>query len=192
VGFLAADSVFVIGLGPVGLLYAALAKSLGARWVGGSDLSVRRREAGSNFGVDATFAAANPDAIQAAVRAATGGLGVDLSVVAVGAPAAVRLGARLPRRGGTLNLFGLPERDSRLDHDLQDLYLRGIRVLPTYATTEREIADVHHLVATGRLPLEGMVTGRYPLDRVADAFAAAGKAEEELKVVVTGPAMEKP
>ncbi|HEV8049913.1 MAG TPA: alcohol dehydrogenase catalytic domain-containing protein, partial [Thermoplasmata archaeon] len=118
VGFLAADSVFVIGLGPVGLLYAALAKSLGARWVGGSDLSVRRREAGSNFGVDATFAAANPDAIQAAVRAATGGLGVDLSVVAVGAPAAVRLGARLPRRGGTLNLFGLPERDSRLDHDL--------------------------------------------------------------------------
>ncbi|HTT25529.1 MAG TPA: alcohol dehydrogenase catalytic domain-containing protein [Thermoplasmata archaeon] len=190
VGFHAADSVFVIGLGPVGLLYAALAKCLGAWWVGGTDLSARRREAAGAFGVDATFAADQPDGLEAAVREATGGLGVDLAVAAVGAPTAVRLAARLPRRGGTLNLFGLPERGSRLDHDLQDLYLRGIRVFPTYATTERDIADVHQLVTTGRVALGGMVTGRYPLDRIADAFAAAARTDAELKVVVTGPGFD--
>jgi L-iditol 2-dehydrogenase len=188
VGLHPADTVFVIGLGPVGLLYAALARKLGARWVGGTDLSRMRRTAAEQFDVDSTFPAQDPDAVRQAVRDATGGLGVDLAVVAVGAPAAVEFGVELLRRGGTLNLFGLPEPGSRLDHDLQDIYLRGIRVLPTYATTERDIADVHHLVATQRLHLDGLVTGRFPLSDVSEAFEAAAHPEAQLKVIVTGPA----
>lgn len=188
VGFHAADSVFVAGLGPVGLLYAAVAKALGARWVGGSDLSERRRSAAGALGVDRAFDARDAAGIRSAVASATDGSGVDLAVTAVGAPPAARTAAELPRPGGTLNLFGLPEKGSRLDVDLQALYLRGVRVIPTYATTEREIADVHRLVVTGALQLAPLVTGRFPLERVGDAFAAAGRAEEQLKVVVTGPA----
>lgn len=188
VGFHAPDSVFVIGLGPVGLLYAALAKSLGAGWVGGADLSERRRAAARTLGVDAVVDPRSDPGPEALVREATGGSGVDLAVVAVGAPPAVQLGARLSRRGGTLNLFGLPERGSRLGHDLQDLYLRGIRVLPTYATTERDIADVQRMVVSGALKVEGLVTDRVPLEGLRAAFEKAAHPEESLKVIVTGPA----
>lgn len=190
VGLHPADTVFVIGLGPVGILYAALARQLGARWVGGTDLSPMRRTAAERFDVDSTFPAQDQDAVRRAVEDATAGVGVDLVVVAVGAPKAIEFGVELVRRGGTVNLFGLPEPGSRLDHDLQDLYLRGIRVLPTYATTERDIADVHHLVATDRLHLDGLVTGRFPLAELAEAFEAAGRPESQLKVAVTGPAYE--
>ncbi len=92
------------------------------------------------------------------------------------------------RRGGTVNLFGLPEAGSRLDADLQELYLRGVRIIPSYATTERDIAEVHRLVVAGDLALGDLVTHRLPLDSIAEAFALAGRPAEAVKVVVTGPA----
>ncbi len=188
VGFAPGDSVVVLGLGPVGLLYAAIARAQGAGWIGGAELSAKRRDAARGFGVDATFDPLAPDAVRAGVRAATGEVGVDLAVVATGAPQAVALACDLPRRGGTVNLFGLPGAGSRLDTDLQRLYLRGVRVVPTYATTEREIDDVHELVAGGRLDLRSLVSHSFPIAKIEDAFAQAGRADEALKVVVTGPA----
>ena len=124
-------SAFVLGLGPVGLLYARLLRSWGAAWVGGSEVSPLRRAAAERGGIDVTVDPRAPGAVRAAVDRATGGRGVDLAVVAVGHPAVVREATTLVRRGGTVNLFGLPEAGSRLDADLQDLYLRGVRLIPS-------------------------------------------------------------
>ena len=90
--------------------------------------------------------------------------------------------------GGTVNLFGLPEAGSHLDADLQDLYLRGVRIVPSYATTEQDIAEVHRLVTSGKLELADLVTHRIPLARLDEAFRLAGHPDEAVKVVVTGPA----
>jgi L-iditol 2-dehydrogenase len=188
VGFREGDSVFIIGLGPVGLLYARLARAWGAGWVGGAELSERRRRAARDGGADLVVDPTDPDAVEPTVRASTGGRGVDLAVVATGAASAVRIAPRLVRRGGTLNLFGLPEPGSRLEADLQELYLSGIRIIPSYATTEPDIAEVHRRLSSHRLDLSGLVTHRFPLDRIAEAFATAATPEESLKVVVTGPA----
>ncbi|MCI4360616.1 MAG: alcohol dehydrogenase catalytic domain-containing protein, partial [Thermoplasmata archaeon] len=188
VGFHAGDSVFVVGLGPVGLLYARLAHAMGAGWVGGAELSPLRRAAAERGGADLVVDPRNAEDVVRETREATGGRGIDLAVVATGAPPAVALASQLPRRGGTLNLFGLPEAGSRLEADLQQLYLRGIRLVPTYATTERDIADVHALVTSGRLSIGDLVTHRLPLDRIASAFELARRPDEALKVIVTGPA----
>jgi L-iditol 2-dehydrogenase len=188
VGMPARASVFVLGLGPVGLLYARVARALGASWVGGADPAPLRRAAAERGGADVALDARDADAVRAAVRQSTDGGGVDLAVAATGAPSAIALAAALPRRGGTLNLFGVPEAGSRLEADLQELYLRGVRVLPTYATTERDTAEIHGWLAEGRLRLRDLVTHRIPLDRVEDAFRLAARPEEAVKVVVTGPA----
>jgi len=127
-------------------------------------------------------------AVEAAVDGATGGRGVDLAVVATGHPAVVRSATELVRRGGTVNLFGLPEAGSRLDADLQGLYLRGVRLVPTYATTEPDIAEVHRLVLTERLRIHDLVSHHIPLESIGEAFRLAGRPEESVKVAVTGPA----
>ncbi|HYK94123.1 MAG TPA: alcohol dehydrogenase catalytic domain-containing protein [Thermoplasmata archaeon] len=192
VGFQPGDRVFIVGLGPVGLLYARLASAMGAGWVGGAELSPRRRAAAIAGGAACAVDPLDSGAAERAVQAATGGQGVDLAVVATGATAAVRLAAGLARRAGTLNLFGLPEAGSQLPADLQELYLRGVKVVPTYATTERDIRDVHDLLVSGRLDLSGLVTHTIPLASLADAFALAGHPEGALKVAVTGPAFGVP
>ncbi|MGA8302432.1 MAG: alcohol dehydrogenase catalytic domain-containing protein, partial [Thermoplasmata archaeon] len=52
VGLVQGSSVLVLGLGPVGLLYARLARALGAGWVGGSEIAPLRRAAAEHGGVD--------------------------------------------------------------------------------------------------------------------------------------------
>ncbi|MGA7861985.1 MAG: zinc-binding dehydrogenase, partial [Thermoplasmata archaeon] len=122
------------------------------------------------------------------VQLATGGRGVDLAVVATSAASAVPVAFSLVRRGGTVNLFGLPEAGSHLEEDLQELYLRGLKVIPTYATTERDIAEVHALLAAKRLEVRDLVTHRFPLDKLPEAFQLAAQPDKALKVIVTGPA----
>jgi L-iditol 2-dehydrogenase len=187
-GFAPGDSVFVVGLGPVGLLYLRVARALGASWVGGAEISALRRRAAEAGKADLVLDPRDPERVLAEVRASTGPAGVDLSVVATGAPSAVALASRLARRAGTLNLFGLPLKGSHLEMDLQQLYLNGLRVIPTYATTERDVADVHALLVARRLEVADLVTDRVPIERIADAFERAARVDEAIKVVVTGPA----
>jgi len=181
-------TVLVLGLGPVGLLYARLVRALGASWVAGTEISSLRRSAAERGGIDATLDPRDPTAVRAAVDAATHGRGVDLAVVATGHPSVVKSATELVRRGGTVNLFGLPKSGSRLDADLQDLYLRGVRLVPSYATTEPDLLEVHRLVVSGQLSFADLVTHRIPIERIADAFRLAGRPDEAVKVTVTGAA----
>ena len=181
-------SVFVLGLGPVGLLYARLARALGAGWVGGTEVSPLRRAAAERGGIDVTVDPRTSGAARAAVDRATGGRGVDLAVVATGHPAVARDATGLVRRGGTVNLFGLPESGSRLDADLQDLYLRGVRLVPSYATIETDLAEVHRLLVARRLVLNDLVSHEIPLGSIEEAFRLASQPNDAVKVVVTGPA----
>ncbi len=180
--------VVVLGLGPVGLLYARLLRTLGTAWIGGTEISPLRRAAAERGGIDRTVDPRTDGAVEAAVADATGGQGADLVVVATGHPSVVRSATEIVRRGGTVNLFGLPEAGSRLDADLQRLYLRGIRIIPSYATTEADIAEVHRLVATGALVLSDLVTHHFPIGEIGAAFGLAARPSEAIKVVVTGPA----
>ncbi|HEV8050349.1 MAG TPA: alcohol dehydrogenase catalytic domain-containing protein [Thermoplasmata archaeon] len=192
VDFRAGDSVFVVGLGPVGILYGLVAKAIGASWVGGAEVSAFRRAAAVRAGFAAVVDPRDAPAVDRLVHPATGGRGVDLAVAATGAPPAIALAARLARRAGTLNIFGLPGAGRALDADLQELYLRGVRVIPSYATTEREIPEVQALLVHRRLDVTGLVTHTVPLPRLPEAFALAGRPEEAVKVAVTGPAYAAP
>jgi L-iditol 2-dehydrogenase len=188
VGLPARSTVVVLGLGPVGILYARLARTLGARWVGGTELSERRREVAVRGGLDEAIDPRRPDELRSAVERATGGQGVDLAVAATGHPSVLTTATELVRRGGTVNLFGLPAAGSRLDVDLQQLYLRGIRLVPSYATTEPEIREVDRLVVDGKLAVRDLVSHTFPLAEIGEAFRVAGRPEESVKVVVTGAA----
>ncbi|MGI0053239.1 MAG: alcohol dehydrogenase catalytic domain-containing protein [Thermoplasmata archaeon] len=188
VGFPAGGKLLVLGLGPVGLLYARVARARGAGWVGGTDPSPLRREAARRGGIDAVFDPTTPEELRRELAGAIGPPGVDVVAVATGAPAAVEGAFDSVRRGGTVNLFGLPEAGSTLHQDLQSVYLRGIRIVPTYATTEGDLHELHRLVSAGRLPLKDLVTHRFPLDRIGTAFEMARQPDRALKVLVTGPA----
>ena len=174
-------SVLIAGAGPIGLLCAQVARASGLTRIVVTDPDPVRRAAAERFGATRTV---DPTADGSAV-----GDGFDAFVDASGAPPAIRAGIPAVRPGGRIVLVGMGADDLELPVSLiqaRELVLTGVfRYANTWPTA---IA----LAAEGRVDLDGMVTGRFPLDRAEDALNADREPGSIKAVVRPGGAGTEP
>ena len=179
-----AETVVVIGAGPIGCLHVSIAKARGARTII-SQRSARRRELAIGFGPDAVINPQEEDFV-ARVRQLTDGRGADMVVCANPVAATQAEAVKAVRKGGRVVLFGgLPKANPMTTLDGNVVHYGDIEVVGafSYRPTMHELAlDV---LARGLVPADKLITHVVPLEDVGKAFeiAAAG---EGLKVVV-GP-----
>ena len=105
-GLRAGDTVAVIGLGPIGMMFVRLAKAVyGARVI-----AIGRRQPqldrAARMGADELIVNTDGADVVGAVKGMTEGRGADVVIEAVGLPELWQLAARLLRRGGVVNFFG--------------------------------------------------------------------------------------
>jgi putative phosphonate catabolism associated alcohol dehydrogenase len=170
------ETVVVQGLGLLGLYGAALAKARGARCVVGIDPVPARRALACRFGVDLALDAALPaDQLTAAVRAACRPDGADAAIEVTGNPAAIPQALPMLRAGGRYVLAGVvtPGAEASVDFNLvlrRCLSLRGV-----HNYHPRHLVQALDFVMSQRerYPFAELVDGRYPLERIDDAFADA-------------------
>jgi len=177
------ESFLVIGAGPAGLTHIQLLRSLGAHQIFATDLVESRLEWARKFGADATFNAAKTD-LKKTILDATGGRGVDKAIVASGSTKAIEASLRLVRKGGKILLFGIPPQGSLLTCDASDIFIREIRLIPSYSTTENEMKSALEVIASKRVQLAGMITHRFQLLEITEAFRVAADAASSLKVMI--------
>ena len=173
-------TVVVIGGGIMGLLTLALAKARGAGTAILSDPVASRREAAGRLGADVTVDPVREDLAEVVSRA-TAGRGVDLVCEAVGKPELLAAAARLVRPRGVVQLVGVCPKGSTLPVDLFDFHFRELTLTGAYGrgTAFRRVLPLLTRIGAGSL-----VTDRYPLDRIAEAFAHAA-AGRGLKTAIT-------
>jgi alcohol dehydrogenase len=178
------DVVAVVGAGPVGLAAMMTAGLYGASRVIAIDVDGNRIEQAKGFG--ATDAVNGGDAgWKEKVLAMTDGLGVDVSIEAVGVPATFEMATELIRPGGTVANVGVHGRSVELK--LQDLWIKDVAITTglVSATTTPMLLK---LVAQGKLSPEKFVSHRFTFDSIVDAYDTFGRAAQTkaLKVVITG------
>lgn len=182
----AGSSVVVIGTGGVGLNSVQAAAIAGARPVIAMDLSDAKLAAAERFGASHAVNPGREDA-RGAVRALTAGQGADHVFVTVGVKTAIEQGLGLLRRGGQLIVVGMPPSGVTTAYDPLTLANDELRILGSKMGSSRPREDVPRLVElykAGRLKLDELVTGRYPLERINEAVAAT-KGGQALRSVVT-------
>jgi len=167
------DRVLVAGAGPIGIIVAQVARAFGAAEVIVSDPVQPRRERALRYGATSTVDPTSEDLVAL-------DLGVDAFVDASGAAPAVVAGIKALRPAGRAVIVGLGDSDMLLPvATIQDreLVLTGVfRYTGTWPLAA-------HLVASGQVDLDSLVTGRYGLDRVGEALDA-DRDPATLKVVV--------
>jgi len=174
----AGSTVAVIGTGGVGLNSVQAAALVGARTIVAIDVADEKLSAAEAFGATHTVKIGRDD-VRKAVRDATGGRGVDYAFATVGAPKVVEQGLDLIARGGTLVVVGMPASGVMASFDPGTLAHLGQRVLGSKmgsARIETDIPMIVDLYRQGRLKLDELVSGRYRLEEINDAIAAAGGA----------------
>jgi L-iditol 2-dehydrogenase len=176
------DCTLVVGAGPAGLTYVCLLRALGAGLLITTDLIASRLEWAKKFGADETFHAAKDAKRQ--ILDLTEGRGVDNVIVASGNVKAIETSFPLVRKGGKILLFGIPPQGSVFSCDASNVFIREIKLIPSYSTTENEIGRALEMLETGMIHLTDMITHRFRLDQVAEAFRVADDARSSMKVIV--------
>ncbi len=182
----AGAEVVVIGTGGVGLNSVQGAALCGARSVIAVDLSASKLAAARRFGATHTLDPGKDD-LPAAVRQLTGGRGADYVFVTVGAKAAVEQSFDLLARGGAAVIVGMPPAGVITGFDPSDVASYGRRVLGSKMGSARIRIDVPMLVdlyRQGRLKLDELISGRFPLEEVNEAVAGVVRGEALRNVIV--------
>jgi S-(hydroxymethyl)glutathione dehydrogenase/alcohol dehydrogenase len=165
-------SAAVIGVGGVGLNVVQGAAIAGAETLLAVDLLDSKLEAARAFGATHTAHAEDAEAV---VGELMRGRGLEYVYVAASSAKAVELGLRLVGRAGTVVLIGLPG-GARVDVDPELVADWSLRILGSKmgaTVPQRDIPLLVGLYRQGRLKLDELVSGRYPLERIDDAIAAA-------------------
>ena len=174
IGISGNDAVLITGLGPLGLAAGVLCRKLGARKIIGIDVMEERIRLAKDLGVCDEALGGGPDNV-ADVRKLTGGFGVERAVDCSANETARATAIRATRKWGRIVMLGEGGRvefnpSPDIIHDQKTIY--GSWVTSTWLMEEL----VERLVEWNLHPAE-LVTHRFPLDRVGEAYAtmATGK-----------------
>jgi L-iditol 2-dehydrogenase len=183
------DVALIIGAGPIGLLHLQVALLSGARSVLVSQRASPRQAVAERLG--ATVVDPTDSDLAEAVRAHTGGRGVDVAIICVGVPALVNEALRLTRPGGRVNVFAGLSGRGWAETEVNLIHYKQLAVTGSSAMRRADYEAALGLVTSGRVDTASMVTHRFPLERVDDAFRAAA-AREAVKVAVLPGGLSSP
>lgn len=177
------DTVAVVGAGPVGLAVVATASLHGAAQVVAIDLDPHRLERATKLGATHAVLSGTEGWLDE-VLALTDGYGVDVAVEAVGVPATFQMCTQMVRPGGSVANVGV--HGSPVQLDLQDLWIRNVTITTGLVNTT-SLGMLLKLVARHKLPVEQLVSHRFALDDVLQAYGTFGDAArtQALKIVLT-------
>ncbi len=168
------DVVVVMGAGPIGMLHVLLAKTRGAARVIVSEPDDHRRQRALELGADQVIDPINED-LEKIVKQASDGRGANVVIVAAPSKPAQESALQIAAVGGRINLFGgLPKDDPIIRFDSNLVHYKELIVTGTTACSTHDCMQAADLVNAGVMDLSPLVTSRYPLSEVEEAFAAAG------------------
>jgi len=155
------DTLAIIGLGPIGLMFVRLAKLRGA-----SVIAIGKRpsqmQAALRMGADEVIdVSKTPDPVSA-VRHLTLS-GADVAVEAVGSPTTWQWATGMVRKGGTVNFFGGCPGGSTVQFDTSLLHYSEITLLASFHHTPYYIRRALQCISCGDIRGENLITGEAPL-----------------------------
>ena len=173
-------NVMVLGCGMSGLLHVKLAHTQDAR-ITASDINPKRLAFARKFGAAVTVNAA--ENVAERLVAETGRL-ADVVILCTSAMSAVEAAWKCVDQGGTVVVFAVPGPEQAVLVPLNDFWRKEIRILTSYYCGPPDWEESLHLIASGKIVVDDMITHTLPLSETAEGFRLVLEGEESLKVVI--------
>jgi alcohol dehydrogenase len=180
------DTVAVFAQGPIGLCATLGAKLRGASRIITVDGVAERLAMSTRLGADITIDYRREDPV-ARILELTGGRGVDVAIEALGTQETFESCLRVLKPGGVLSSLGVYSGKVELPLDAFAAGLGDHRVVTTLCPGGKErMRRLLEVVGSGRADLRSLVTHRFPLDRIEEAYELfAAQRDGVLKVAIT-------
>jgi (R,R)-butanediol dehydrogenase / meso-butanediol dehydrogenase / diacetyl reductase len=177
------DSVLIAGCGPIGAFAALCAAAAGAGSIYITEPNESRREQAERLDLGEVLDPAATD-VAAELHERTDGLGVDIAIECAGFGDAFRACAESVRRRGTVVQIGLHVRRCEVDPMLWAL--NDLKIVGSWCYGVNDWPRVAAQIASGRLPVERIVTGRLAMDEAESGFERLSSgATDDMKVLIS-------
>nr|WP_208111604.1 NAD(P)-dependent alcohol dehydrogenase [Enterovirga rhinocerotis] len=180
------DSVAIFAQGPIGLCATAGAKLMGATRIIAVESIPERQAVARRLGADEIVDFSKVDPVDEIMRL-TDGRGVDVSIEALGLQKTFEAALRVLRPGGTLSSLGVYSSDLTIPLGAFAAGLGDHRIVTALCPGGKErMRRLMDVVATGRADLGALVTHRFPLERITEAYEMfSHQRDGVLKVAIT-------
>jgi len=163
------DTIAIIGLGPIGLMFAKLAKLYGCRVIAVGRRQTQLDRAGA-LGADELIVAREGSDPVKTIRDLTHGRGVDIAIEAVGQPQTWEWAVNMVRRGGTVNFFGGCPNESTVNLDTALLHYSEITCKASFHHTPAYVQKALDLVYAGHITASFFVNSEEPLANLLEVM----------------------
>jgi threonine dehydrogenase-like Zn-dependent dehydrogenase len=179
------DTVAVFAQGPIGLCASLGAKAMGAALVIGVDGDDNRIAMAKRMGVDVVLDYRDGD-VATEIKRLTGS-GVDVAIEALGTQATFESALRSLRPGGTLSSLGVYSGKLQVPYDAFAAGLGDHRIVTSLCPGGKErMRRLIEMVRHGRLDLRPLITHRFPLANIKEAYKLFGERRDGvMKVAIT-------
>jgi L-iditol 2-dehydrogenase len=165
------------------MMHVKLARLRGAGRILVVEPNPERAAWASTHGADRVINPRDED-LNTLVVAESGGEGADVILVAAPSAAAQQQAIQMAAIGGRINFFGgLPKESPFIQLDANRVHYKELLVTGTTACSTADCREAAQIVSSGRLDLSDLISRRYPLAQIAEAFIAA-ESGQELKVII--------
>ncbi len=169
-GVKAGDTVAVIGVGPIGLMFVRLLALRNCKVI-----AIGRRrpqlDRAVKLGAHVTLSIKEEKDIAAAVRRENGGYGADVVIEAVGTPETWQMAIQMLRRGGVANFFGGCPADTKVHLDTQLMHYSEITCTASFHHTPAHVRKALEAVVAGYITAYDFVTGEEPLSNLNEVLS---------------------
>jgi len=179
------DIVAIFAQGPIGLCATAGAKLRGASCIIVIDGVDERLAISRQMGADVTLNFRNVDVVEE-IHKITDGRGVDAAIEALGTQTTFEQALRVLKPGGTLSSLGVYSQDLKIPLDAFHAGLGDHRIITSLCPGGKErMRRLLNVVASGRADFGALVTHRYTLDAITDAYDLfANQRDGVLKIAI--------
>lgn len=186
------DQVAVFGLGTIGILSVQWLRLAGVRRIIGIDIDAGKLEEAKKYGVTDTV---NPleESVEEAVLRLTNGLGVDIALECAGSKVTEEQCLLITRKGGQIGYQGIAYTDVLLQQrSFENIFRREYRLRGFWNSYSapfpgKEWTHSVEFIKSGKIRLKEMISHRFSLDKIQQAFDLTVNKEETYNKVMIFP-----
>jgi len=181
-GYVAGETVLILGPGPIGLIAVQLCKALGAERVILSGTRDSRLEVGKRLGADFTINVRTEN-LADRIREITRGKGADSVLECAGGPTSMQEALENVKRGGRIGVVAWYTGPVQVDMNLA--VRSNVRIYAARGEGGMNCGRSLALMSAGKITADAIITHHFELDQIHEAFQTyVNRIDNALKVAI--------
>ena len=179
------DTVGVVGIGPIGLMFAKLAKLKGAKVIAAGRNPLKLQMAKEFANCDEVIDLkkyTHPEKIFSSFTSE--GRGLDVAVECVGLPEIWEKMFEIVRKGGKVHLFGGCKSGTKVNIDTKRIHYDEVKIISAFHHTPQYFREALELIANGHVDVTKLITKKMSLSEAKEAIMTHERGEA-IKVLLT-------